>query len=230
MALTAAQMITYVRDRFGEDSTSATQVSDAQILKFLNHRMSELGADAWMLPSGWTASTVSGQQQYSVPPEYTNVESISLYDATAPNNRYWLTKCEIEDIDATRPPGNPIRFAVWGLNVSGDNSPAFWLDPIPNYSGSSNLTCYGYQTVKDMVSGGQGPEVRLRWQYAAVTGALALVYYRLAEGSLDCLALGDRAEAQWQREKSEAMKQSQSDIRALGPPKDVMGYTTRYYG
>src|SRR5688572_19050128 len=136
-------MITAVRDAFGEDSTTATQASTAQILAFLNRCQVELCADSNILVSAWTTSTVSGQQLYTVPPEYTSVEEIHFYDTT--RGQRWLDKCGIGDLDPTLPPGPPNRFSVWGANSSGDNSPTFWLDPIPNFSGSSDLTCYGRQ-------------------------------------------------------------------------------------
>src|SRR4029079_3451611 len=128
-------MITLVRTRMGEDSTAATQVTDAQILAFLNERMVELCADTNVLVSAWTASTVLNQQQNSVPSEYTSVEAIQIYRSVSDNKKQWLRKVPVVDTDAGKSAGSPDKFAIWGLNVSGNNSPAFWLDPIPNANG-----------------------------------------------------------------------------------------------
>lgn len=224
--MTTAEMITLCRTLMGEDSTTATQVTDAQILAFLNKRMAELCADTNVLVSGWTASTVQNQQQYSVPNEYTSVEAIAIYRTTADNSKLWLPKVDITDIDPARSTGSaPRKYAVWGLNVSGDNSPAFWLDPIPNANGSSDLVCYGRQLPKTMVSGGQGPEVRLRWQYAVVDGALIDIYNRMALGDSQCLVLARSYEAQWQSHKQEAKLYITLDAFAPGIAKDTMGYT-----
>lgn len=226
MGLTTAQMVTAVRDTFGEDSTTATQASDTQILAFLNRRMRELCADSNVLVSGWTASTVAAQQQYSVPPEYTSVEFIQLYRTTLDNAKWELSKCSIREIDPTKATGTPIKFAVWGLNVSGDNSPAFWLDPIPVASGSNDLICYGRQLPKVMVSGGQGPEVRDRWQDAVVDGAVGLVYRRLADSSKEAIGMADRYEQIWQGHKKAGLEYITLDLHSPGYPRDTMNYTS----
>jgi hypothetical protein len=222
--VTTAEMMTAVRDAFGEDSTTATQISPTQILAFLNRAQVELCADSNILVSAWTTSTVSGQQRYSVPPEYTSVEEIMFWDTS--HGQKWLDKVSIGDIDPTLLAGAPDRFAVWGANVSGDNSPTFWLDPIPNFSGSSDLTCYGRQLPKTMVSGGQAPEVRLRWQYACVNGAVAYTYQRLSAGDPTLLPLLDRAMAIWKADKAEAEETVYMDVKSPGRVRDVMGYVT----
>ncbi len=227
--MTTAEMITFTRTSMGEDSTTATQVSDAQILAFLNQRMAEICADANVLVSGWTASTVASQQIYSVPPEYTSVEAIRIFQTTTPTQQQWLRKLALVETDPRAPTGIPRNFAVWGLNVSGDNSPAFWIDPVPATSGTNDLICYGRQLPKTMVSGGQAPEVRLRWQYAVVDGALVSIYMRLAEGSREAIALADRYEAKWRFHKDWAANYITLDLYSPGRARDTEGYTGAYY-
>jgi len=227
--MTTAELITLTRDRFGEDSTTATQVTNAQILSFLNESQVELCADSDVLVSCWTASTVNAQQQYSVPPEYTSVESIHLYRTTGTQSQIWLDKVGIDELDPRKATGNPTKFALWGLNVSGDNSPAFWLDPIPNSSGTEDLECYGRQLPKTMVSGGQAPEVRARWQYALSNGAIRLIYLRMAMGDPTFLPLADRAAAIWANDKAEAKQQVFVDIYRARQAKDTMGYVVPRY-
>lgn len=229
--MTTAELITAVRDQFGEDSTSATQISDTQILGFLNRRQKELCADTNSLVSGWTASTVKDQQTYTVPPEYTSVEAIRLYQTTGQSIQWWLDKVEMRGVDPRLASGAPERFSVWALNVSGDNTPAFWLDPIPSTSGSSDLVCFGRQLPKTMVSGGQAPEVRERWQIAIVDGAVMNVYRRLAAGDTSFLPLFDRAQGIWREHKAEAEEQAAVELDAPRMVRDVMGYTRPFgYG
>jgi hypothetical protein len=222
--MTTAEMITLCRTRMGEDSTTSTAVSDAQILSLLNERMAELCADTNVLVSGWYASTVSGQQQYSVPPEYTSVEAIQIYRTTGDNKKQWLAKVPIIDTNPARGTGSPDRFALWGLNVSGDNSPAFWLDPIPDANGTNDLYCYGRQLAKTMVSGGQGPEVRSRWQYLVVDGALELIYLRFAENSPATIALADRMHRLWEAGQAKAMEYITLDLYSPAYARDTMRY------
>jgi hypothetical protein len=221
---TTAELVTAVRTQFGEDSTTDTAATDAQILSFLNRAMREICADSNILVSGWTASTVAAQQQYSVPPEYTSVERISIYTTTGTQQQQWLRKVSLVETDPRRPLGIPQRFAVWGLNVSGDNSPAFWLDPVPATSGTNDLICHGRQLPKTMVSGGQAPEVRQRWQDAIVDGALSYLYRRLGNSSSEAVALSRDYTALWRMHKDEAKLYIETDIYSAGRRQDTEGY------
>jgi len=228
VSLTTAQMVTMVRDHVGEDSTTATQVTDAQILKFLNKRLTTICVDSEFLPSTFTTSTVASQQLYNVPPEYVSVQAIQIYRTTGDQQQEWLTKCDIDDLDPTFSEGTPFRWANWGANLSGDNSPVFCLDPIPDASGTNDLIVHCYQMPKELVSGGQGPEVRARWQYACIEGATADVFLRLASGDGTLLAMVDRFEAKWQESKKAAQEWAMLDLYTPRPAKDTMGYTRRY--
>jgi hypothetical protein len=222
---TTAELVTKVRLAFGEDSTSATQVSDVQIVSFLNDRQMEICADTNILVSAWTGSCVVGQREYSVPAEYLTTEAIQLYRTTGDRAQWWLTRVQLEDLDARRGSGSPRKFATWGLNVSGDNSPAFFVDPIPDANSAANdLICYGRQLPKTMVSGGQGPEIRQRWQNALVMGAAADVCMRLAPGDSQSIALADRYEAKWRAAKQEAESQNTQDLYKAMAARDTMGY------
>lgn len=223
--MTTAEMVTLTRDQVGEDSTTATQVSDPQILKFLNKKMAELCADSEMLPSTFTTSTVASQQLYNVPAEYISIQGIQIYRTTGDQQQEWLTKVDIDDLDPTFATGSPMKWANWGANLSGDNSPVFCLDPIPLASGTSDLIVHCYQYPKTMVSGGQAPEVRLRWQYACVDGATADVFMRLASGDGTLLAMVDRWEQKWQMAKKAAVEWAMLDLYSPRPARDTMGYS-----
>lgn len=160
-----------------------------------------------------------------MPPEYTSVEQIRIYRTTGDQAQWWLKRTPVYNLDPAKRAGTPRQFSIWGLNVSGDNSPAFWLDPIPDANGSSDLECYGRQLPKTMVSGGQGPEVRQRWQNACVDGALIDLYLRLAPGDSIMLALADRMSARWSGAKKEAEGQMMEDLYKAVEATDTMGYT-----
>jgi hypothetical protein len=191
--------------------------------------MRELCADSNVLVSGWTTSTVAGQEWYSVPPEYTSVEAIRIYRTTGDGAKWWLTKRALIETDPTLTQGTPTMFGVWGLNVSGDNSPAFKLAPIPSASGTNDLICMGRQLPKTMVSAGQGPEVRARWQDAVVDGAIADCFMRVAESNREAMALADRYSARWQQHKAEGLEYITLDIYSPQHPRDTMGYSAAYW-
>ena len=219
-------MLGVVRSMWGQTAANAGGVSDLEIVLFLNMCQTEICADSDISASAWTASTVAGQQQYSVPPEYSSVEAIQLYQATGPMAQYWLRKVDITDMDPRLAPGMPLRFALWGLNVSGSNARAFWLDPVPTAATviANDLRCFGRQVPLTMVSGGQGPEVELRWQQAVCRGALSMVYSRLAGTKREYFALADRAEAKWASDKDEAKLQKLIDTYKPGMARNTMGY------
>jgi hypothetical protein len=148
-----------------------------------------------------------------------------MYRTTGDMAQWWLKKIVLTQTDPRVTTGTPSRFAVWGLNVSGDNSPAFWLDPVPVASGSNDLICYGRQLPKALVSGGQGPEVRDRWQDAVVDGAVGLVYRRLSEGNRDAAAMASFYDRIWKEHKSAGLEAITLDIYAPGEAVDTMGYT-----
>ena len=222
--MTTAEMVTAVRDHFGEDSTTATQVSDAQILRFLNQKQKELCADTDVLVTTFTTSTVASQQLYNVPPEYTSIRAIQIYRTTGDKQQQWLARVEIGDLDASFSEGMPDSWANWGANLSGDNSPVFCLDPIPSASGTSDLIVHCRQLPKTMVSGGQAPEVRERGQIACVHGTLAAIYLRLSAGDRALIPLADRYEAKWERDKKLIEEEANYEAASPRPSRDTMGY------
>lgn len=225
-SLTTSQLVSLVRGQWGQTASNGGGILDQDIVDYLNACQFEICADTDISVSGWTASTVAGQQQYSVPPEYSSVEAINLYQTTGGLARQWLAKVDITDIDPGRGTGNPFKFALWGLNVSGSNSLAFWLDPIPTASTVSpnDLTCFGRQFPQTMVIGGQGPEITMDQQYNLVSGALAKVYRRLGAGKAQYLNLAAAAEGRWQAAKAEAKSNRLMDIYKPGMARNTQGY------
>jgi hypothetical protein len=137
-----------------------------------------------------TASTVADQQEYSVPTDFFSVEGVRWTDTTGA--KHWLTPIKIRQLsDET---GDPCKYAEWGLNVSGANSPAIWLDPIPDASGSSDLEIYIKAMPLTMVSGGQAPEVPVAWQDSLVAYACWKVYRRRGK---EWVSMAREAQAEW---------------------------------
>lgn len=218
--------MTFIRRLWGQTTANAGGILDVEIIDFLDGRQKEICADSDILVSGWTANTVATQRQYSVPPEYTSVEAIHLYQTTGGLGKWYLEKRGIDELDPTLPTGTPLIFAKWGLNVSGSNSPAFWLEPIPTAATVSpnDLICYGRQLPQTLAAGGPDPEVRERWQRACCKGALADIYLRLAQSGREYIALADRYAALWDKDKAEAKLQELIDTYKPGLPRDTMGY------
>lgn len=137
-----------------------------------------------------TASTVADQQEYSVPSDFYSVEGVRWTDSGGAKK--WLTPIKIRQLGDDS--GSPNAYAEWGLNVSGANSPAIWLDPIPDASGSSDIEIFIKAMPLTMVSGGQAPEVPVAWQDSLVSYA---VWKALRRRGREWQQMALEAKAEW---------------------------------
>lgn len=224
--MTTAELITQVRTRFGEDSTSATQVTDAQILSFLNASQREMAAESNILLTCATSSTVAGQEEYPLPSDYHKVQAVFLYRTTGDLSKQNLYPIGILDRDPAKAQGTPRNYYIWGLNVSGNNSFTIGLSPIPIASGSSDLEVFYRQIPSTMVSGGQGPEIPVQFQDGLPDGALMQVYERFSSGDSGYMAMADRARSRWGSWIARASSHvSPLTLDRPSMPRDTMGYT-----
>lgn len=224
--MTTAELITQTRTRFGEDSTTATQVTDAQILSFLNVAQREMAAQSDILLTCATTSTVAGQGEYSVPGDYNKVQAVFLYRTTGDLAKLNLYPIGVLDKDPAKAQGTPRFYYVWGLNVSGVNSFTIGLNPIPSVSGTSDLEIFYRQIPATMVSGGQAPEVPVQFQDGLPDGALMQIYERFAAGDSGYMAMADRARSRWGSWIARASSHvSPLTLDRPSMPRDTMGYT-----
>jgi len=170
-----ADLETAVRDLVGEDTVG--KVSSAQMVRFLNVAQRNLCVEGDILLSEWTTSTVAGQEEYSVPTDFLNVSSIFIYDTTV-GHKVKLKPITIHQRDPAKNQGYPCFYYVHGLNVSSVNSYTLGLNPIPSFSGTSNLELWGRQQPQTMVTGGTAPEILTPWQDYLVAYAAWCTYVR----------------------------------------------------
>lgn len=185
-----------------------------------------MATDTNILLTCATASTVAGQEEYSVPGDYHKVEAVFLYRTTGDNAKYNLYPIGILDRDPTKGQGTPQFYYVWGLNVSGSNSLIIGLSPIPSVSGTSDLEIFYRQIPSTMVSGGQAPEIPVQYQDGLPDGALMQIYERFAAGDSHYMAMADRARSRWagwmERAKGHVSPLTLDRPRMA---RDTMGYT-----
>lgn len=159
------------------------------IVRWLNEAQRKLCWEGGILVSAWTASTVAGQEEYSVPSDFVRVRSVTLDQGTS-GSQLKLAPIRVEQRDPRKTQGTPLYYFIWGLNVSGNNQPTIGLNPIPSTSGSSDLVLRAHQIPADMVSGGQAPEVMYQWQDALSCYGAMRWYERMKDwtGKRDCQA------------------------------------------
>jgi hypothetical protein len=227
--MTTAQLVTLVRSRLGEDTAASSQVTDAQIVDFLNASQMELCSSGNILTACATLDLTSGVQDYEVPSDFHKIHAIYLYRTTGTLARTRLRPIGILQRDPTKAAGDPLAYYLWGANdsVSGLHVYYVGLDPIPNYTTSDKpLEIFYRRSPSLMVSGGTGPEVDLPWQRALVEGALKQIYGRWANGEPQYVQLMAIAAADWKAWINKAEEHIPTQI--LGEPipaMDTMGYT-----
>ena len=207
MPYTTTELITAVRDEFGEDTPSPSGVSDVQILGFLNKRQREMCMRSDVLLTCHDVETKNGQETYATPPEYLKVSAVFIYRANGLQRR--LDPMEMPWRDATkRTSADQHHFYIWGANdTTGNNTPLIGLQDIPNAdSATKDLNVYHRQAPKVMVSGGQAPEVNFAFQDGLIQGALASIYSRLSTVDSKWLSLYDRKMSEWRDWMVEAGK------------------------
>jgi hypothetical protein len=222
MASTAT-LISWVRDAIGVDSSG--YVTDAMILNWLNIAQRSLCTQGGIQYTTETATTVAGQEEYSVPGDYLKVMAVYIYHTTGDKAQRALFPITVVERDPTLAQGTPEAFFIHGANVISDNSMVIGLRPIPDANNAgANLEIWIRQLPKDMVSGGQGPESMLQWQDCLVHFAAARAFTRLSTADPGKAALADREMAIWETWMKRARK-FQSPM-ALGiPTRRILTYT-----
>jgi hypothetical protein len=184
-----------------------------------------LCAEGNILISGWTASTVASQETYTVPSDFLRVLSVSIYNTTS-GHKAKLRPIDIQMRDPSAQTGNPAFYYVTGINVSGVNSYAIGLNPVPSASGSSDLVMRGRQQPLTMVTGGQAPEIMTPWQDYLIAYCANRVYMRRGP---HYATMADRMWAEWERGIAKA-KEFKNPLMEDWPTTvpDVMGYGRAY--
>lgn len=125
--------------------------------------------------------------------------ALFLYQTSGTNSKRMLPLRPISEKDPTRPTGTPQRGFVHGANVSGNSSLVIILEPVPTSNGSNDIEVWGRQLPKDLVSGGQGPEIATQWHDGLVHYAAYRAFTRLATAGIHYAQLADREFKLWER-------------------------------
>lgn len=191
------------------------------MVRWLNIAQRNLCAEADIMLSSWTASTVASQEEYSVPSDFLHVSGVYIYNTTT-GVKQKLKPVSITQRDPAQNTGNPIFYTVWGRNVSGANAYTLLLNPIPSTSGTNDLIMYGRQQPLTMVSGGQAPEIMTPWQDYLIAYAAWCVYIRRGP---NWAQMADRMWQNWERGLMKA-KEWKNPLMDDWPTaiEDVMGY------
>lgn len=199
MGYTTDQLVTAVRDEFGEDTASSSAVSDTQIIQFLNQAQREMCWRGNILLTCATTTTVLGQEEYPLPTDYLRAACVFIFRATGVKRQ--LKPVSIQSRNPLKTQSTDQRcYYIWGLNSGGLNKYALGLQDIPSENGpSDDLEIFYRQAPLTMASGGTNPEVPDHWQDGLIQGALVRIYSRMCTSDTKWLPMLDRKMANWQR-------------------------------
>lgn len=199
MGYTTAELITAVRDEFGEDTAATSAVSDTQILQFLNQAQREM---CWggniLLTCAATAST-AGQEQYPLPSDYLKICAVFMYRTDGLKRK--LHPVMMQQRNAQKRQSLDQRaFYVWGINVAAAHKYYIGLQDIPSATSLTNdIEIYYRQLPLTMTIGGGTvpPEVPDQWQDGLIQGALMRIYSRMCTQDSKWLPMFDRKSRVW---------------------------------
>lgn len=172
-------------------------------------------------------SEVANQEAYSLPSDFLKMQAVFLKQTTGSQAKWPLYPISVMDRDPLEQTGDPDRFYIWGVNVSGANQYIIGLNPIPKDSNASSLHIYYRQQPLTMVASGQAPEIPVPWQDSLVDGALWQIYQRWGEDP-KFLSMHDRAFARWQARKQGAKAYISPITLNLPRIRDTAGYLSEY--
>lgn len=120
-----------VKRQFGDEA--GAQITDADIMRWINDAQRDLAASNDLLQSTATAAITSGQDQYFLPPDTLTLRSVrvagrKLSPLTAEQAADWAPNVNGEA------KGKPTHFSMWSLKID--------LYPTPNYTDPNDLQIY----------------------------------------------------------------------------------------
>jgi hypothetical protein len=197
MGYTTAELITAIRDQFGEDTEATSAVTNNQILGFANQAQREICWNGNILLTCASTKCTAGQEEYPVPGDYLKICSVSIYRADG--LKVNLKPISVQERDAANPQSDrQWAYYVWGVNANGVNEYHIGLQEIPATTALvDDLHIWYRQAPSTMTLAGVSPEIPDHFQDCLIDGALLRVYGRLAPRDAKWLALYDRKVASW---------------------------------
>src|SRR5687768_4901584 len=115
MPYTTVQLITAVRDEFGEDTAATSAVTDVQILSFLNQSQRELCVLGNILLTCATTATVAAQEQYPIPSDYAKICAVFIHRTDGLKRN--LKPGSVHERNPAETQSNDQRwYYIWGIN------------------------------------------------------------------------------------------------------------------
>lgn len=208
MSYTTDQLVTAVRDQFGEDTEASSAVTNTQIIGFLNQAQREICWNGNILLTCASTKCTAGQEEYPLPGDYLKICAVTIYRADG--LKVNLKPISVQERDpSSRQSDQQWAYYVWGVNANGANSYHIGLQEIPATTALVDDIHIWYRQAPSTMSTGGGavaPEIPFHFQDCLIEGALLRIYNRLAPRDGKWLALYDRKLAVWKGWLTEARR------------------------
>lgn len=224
--MTSDQLVTEVRSRWGETSSTNSAVSDVEVLGYLNEAQLTLSTVGNVMCTCAKLDLVAGQEEYSLPTDYLKAETVFYIGVNGPSQK--LSPIGLIDRDPQQTQGTPSRYYIWGANVSGSNQYTIGLCyGVPQVTETQGIDLYYRQKPSIMALASPGPavnpEIDTPWQYAMIDIALMRIYQRLGNSFMPQLQLATANANQWIERAKQHMSPMQFDVPISR--RDTGGYT-----
>jgi hypothetical protein len=195
-----SEIATRVKRQFGDEAN--IQISDSDIIRWVNDAQREITVEQNLLQAKATASSVVGQVEYTIPTDTLTLRSVKFQGRKLQPMSLNEADEAIPDLDDTAnyPSGTPSSFWVWANNIS--------LYPKPDTV--QTLEIYYTRQPAAVTATSDEPEVPLSY------------HNRIVEY---CLAQAYELDENWQA----AQAKSQQFERGLDKLKDTVDWVHRDY-
>jgi hypothetical protein len=154
-----SEIATRVKRQFGDES--GAQITDADILRWVNDAQREIAVNNSLLQTIATSSIVAGNSQFSLPPDLLTLHSVIL-EGRKLNE---ISSKDIEEYFADTSVGEPHSFWVWGSKLH--------LAPTPASSITNGLVLYYTRIPVAVTTVGDTPELSQQYHNRIVEYCIA---------------------------------------------------------
>lgn len=165
--MNSSDIATRVKRTFGDES--GVQITDADIIRWINDGMREIASNNDVLQVKGTLSSVSGQQAYNQPADCLTLRSLWYKNIKLD----YMTIAQAEESivnmgTSTAPSGDPTLYWIWADVIN--------MYPIPADSTAAQITVFYTRTPVDVVNLGDAIDLPVAYHNALVTYVLKQAY------------------------------------------------------
>lgn len=151
-----------VKRQFGDEA--GAQITDADIIRWINDAQREIAHSNDLLQTVATTASVSGQDQYSLPPDLLTLRQVRY----ATRSLNYLSATEARNLGTDTATGEPTHFSVYGAKID--------LYPIPSVNDGDDIQIYYTRQPNSVAVSADVPELPIQYHNRIVEYCIAQAY------------------------------------------------------